>query len=135
MNSKNLETKIKALELFLIHFNNIHHIIVISLIFYNTYSRMSGQPSPNEAYQAYNNMFVNPHGKTSDNPPVANIFMISELPDGLSIDSSLWQEHQDCSSDLDACSNMAASQMLPAKKLQEANQLRLKQYRKIINKP
>jgi hypothetical protein len=82
MYSKNLETKIGAFELFLLHFNNFHHIIVISFIFYYTYSRMSGQPCPNEAYQAYNNMFFNPHAKISDSPPVANIFMISELPDG-----------------------------------------------------
>jgi hypothetical protein len=41
---------------------------------------MSGQPRPNEAYQAYNNMFVNQHGIISDSPPVANIFMTFELP-------------------------------------------------------
>jgi hypothetical protein len=82
MNSKNLETKIGAFEIFLLHFNNIHYIIVISFIFYKTYSRMSGQPCPNEAYQAYDNMFVNPNAKISDSPPVANILMISELPDG-----------------------------------------------------
>jgi hypothetical protein len=41
---------------------------------------MSDQLRPNEAYQAYKNMFVNQHAQISDRPPVANIFMISELP-------------------------------------------------------
>ena len=43
---------------------------------------MSGQPRPNDAYQAYNNMFVNPTAQYSSLPPVANIFMMSELPPG-----------------------------------------------------
>jgi hypothetical protein len=41
---------------------------------------MSAQPHPNEAYHAYKNMFVNQDAQISDRPPVANIFMISELP-------------------------------------------------------
>jgi hypothetical protein len=41
---------------------------------------MSDQPRPNEAYQAYKNMFVEQHPEISDSPHVANIFMISEIP-------------------------------------------------------
>jgi hypothetical protein len=78
MNIKNLK-KIEAWHIFLLGFNYIT-IIVFSFISIKTYSRMSDQPRPNEAYQAYKNMFVNQRAQISDRPPVANIFMISELP-------------------------------------------------------
>jgi hypothetical protein len=41
---------------------------------------MSAQPHPNEAYDAYKNMLVYQDAQISDRRPVANIFMISELP-------------------------------------------------------
>ena len=95
---------------------------------------MSSQPHPNESYQSYNNMFLNPPTEPSHPPPNPNIFFTSALAPGYPMITSPCLSQQDASSDLDACSNTPPPKNCPVREKQKENQLRLIHYKKIIAK-